>query len=452
MGNPPAASAGRGAFAYTMEGPRVPPARSQVPADMSDFTQHNRPIQITVEGVPEDGIAVTAFNGTETLSRLFRHTCELSVPHASPLEFGQLLGKAVVVSVFQEADQWRYVRSLFCRVTETGRDDRFALYEAELVPPLWLLTRNRRSRLFQHQTTEEIIREVVGKLYDLGSAFKLEGTYHPRNVCAQYHESDFDFFSRLLEEEGWYYYFTFTEDRHDIVIADNPRGHVPVPVNAEIKFQSVDIADDVGRVITWTKTQELRTASFTLTDHSFEMPPNTLEVVETLSGSVAAGTVSHPVLADGDPAFDATAHPGGYVRWRDGVAPGGADRPDDLKHVFDDNKRIVRVRAEEHLAGAIEVAAASTCSQLTPGHTFTLTEHPDANGEYLITTVRHRGQFGAAMSGTGGSEYTNTFTCIPAGVTYRPPRETRKPTIHGTQTAVVVGPTAPRSTRTSTGG
>ncbi len=439
MGNPPAASAGRVAFAYTIVGPRLPPARPQVPADMSDFTQFNRPIQITVEGVPDDGVAITALSGGETLSRLSRYTCELSVPHASPVEFGQLLGRPVVVSVFQESDQWRYVRGLFCRVTETGRNDRFSLYEAELVPPLWLLTRNRRSRLFQHQTTEEVIREVVGKLYDLGDAFKLEGTYHPRNICAQYHESDFDFFSRLLEEEGWYYYFTDTEAAHGLVIADNPRGHLPVSVVADIEFAAVDAPADGGRITSWTKTQELRTASFTLTDHSFEMPPNTLEVVETLSGEVAAGTVSHPVLAAGDPPFDATDHPGGYVRWRDGIAPGGAERPDDLKHVFDDNKRLVRVRAEAELAGAVEIAGASTCSQLTPGHTFTLTEHPDANGEYLVTSVRHRGQFGSAMSGTGGSEYSNSFACIPAGVTYRPPRETRKPAIHGTQTAVVVG-------------
>ncbi len=406
---------------------------------MSDFTQHNRPIQITVEGVPEDGLAITAFRGTETLSRLFRHTCELSVPHASPLEFGKLLGKAVVVSVYQEADQWRYVRGLFCRVSEIGRNDRFALYEGELVPRLWLLTRNRRSRLFQHQTTEEVLREVIGQVYDVGDAFKLQGTYHPRNICAQYHESDFDFASRLMEEEGWYYYFTYTEDGDGIVISDNPRGHVPVPVSADLEFDAAGGAFDGGRVLRWTKTQALRTASFTLTDHSFEMPPNTLEAVELLSEPITAGTVTHPVLADGDPSFDATAHPGGYVKWRDGIAPGGAERPDDLKHVFDDNARLARVRAEEEISGAVEIAGTGTCSQLTPGHTFTLTGHPDADGEYLITGVRHAGQFGSAMSGTTRSDYSNSFTCIPAGVTFRPPRETGKPSIHGTQTALVVG-------------
>lgn len=408
---------------------------------MSDFQQHNRPIQISIDGVPEAGVAITGLTGSETMSRLFRYTCDLAVPVQSPVTFAQLLGKPVVVSIFQTAagEQWRYIRGLFNRVTETRRNDRFVEYSCELVPPLWLLTRNRRSRLFQHQTTEEVIREVVGKLYDLGEAFKLEGTYFPRNICAQYHESDFDFISRLLEEEGMYYYFKHSEDKHDIVISDNPRGHVPVPVASELKYFEVNMGADAGRVARWEKTQELRTGKFTLWDHSFEMPPNQLEVMEQLSGSISAGTVSHPVTTDGDDQYEIATQPGGYVRWRDGIAPGGAERPDDLQHVFEDNARLVKVRAEEELTGAIEIRGGSTYSQLTPGHSFTLTDHPDANGEYVVTGVRHNGVFGSSMSGTAQSEYSNTFTCIPAGVTFRPRRDTPKPVIRGTQTGVVVG-------------
>jgi type VI secretion system secreted protein VgrG len=36
--------------------------------------------------------------------------------------------------------------------------------------------------------------------------------------------------------------------------------------------------------------------------------------------------------------------------------------------------------------------------------------------------------------------YKNSFTCIPAEVSYRPQRSTPRPVVHGTQTAVVVGP------------
>jgi type VI secretion system secreted protein VgrG len=37
-------------------------------------------------------------------------------------------------------------------------------------------------------------------------------------------------------------------------------------------------------------------------------------------------------------------------------------------------------------------------------------------------------------------EYANSFSCLPAGLPFRPIRKTLRPTIPGTQTAVVVGP------------
>src|SRR5262249_24941892 len=41
---------------------------------------------------------------------------------------------------------------------------------------------------------------------------------------------------------------------------------------------------------------------------------------------------------------------------------------------------------------------------------------------------------------TMGFEYQNDFWCIPSELPFRPARVTEKPTIRGTQTAVVVGP------------
>ena len=43
-------------------------------------------------------------------------------------------------------------------------------------------------------------------------------------------------------------------------------------------------------------------------------------------------------------------------------------------------------------------------------------------------------------SAPAGEEYSNSFTCIPESVDYRPGRNASKPAIYGVQTAVVVGP------------
>jgi type VI secretion system secreted protein VgrG len=49
---------------------------------------------------------------------------------------------------------------------------------------------------------------------------------------------------------------------------------------------------------------------------------------------------------------------------------------------------------------------------------------------------------GSYVSGPADSQriYSNSFTCVPSNITFRPPRITRKPMIHGVQTALVVGP------------
>ena len=61
---------------------------------------------------------------------------------------------------------------------------------------------------------------------------------------------------------------------------------------------------------------------------------------------------------------------------------------------------------------------------------------------YAITSIEHTAiEPGAYETGEpADDDYSNTFTCIPDSVTFRPPRITAKPLIHGSQTAVVVGP------------
>lgn len=406
---------------------------------MSDTPQENRPLQIALPGVPDAGVVVTGFAGTEGVSRLFRFTVSLSVPVASPLTFAQLLGQPAVVSIKQKDDEWRAVRGVLSRAAQGGRSERFIRYTAELVPPLWLLTRTRRSRIFQHQTTEEIIRAVIGSLYDLSDAFRLRGTYFPRNYTAQYRETDFDFLSRLLEEEGIYYYFTHDQDNPGIVFADSPAGHADLPGTAELKFQP-DAGGSEGVVSEWVKYQELSTGRVTHTDHCFEMPSNRLEASAALPASFPAGAVTHTTDWPNAAALEAVDHPGGYARWRDGVGPGGEDRASDLQHLFDDNARLARMRSEEDLARSVRVTGKSTFSSITAGHKFALTGHPDADGEYVVTAVSHEAECAEAASAASPEfAYENRFECLPLAVPFRPARTTPRPFIRGTQTAVVVG-------------
>ena len=109
---------------------------------------------------------------------------------------------------------------------------------------------------------------------------------------------------------------------------------------------------------------------------------------------------------------------------------------------------------QQETTPALSISGRSTCRQFTAGHKFTLDRHFNANGAYVLTQVGHFATMGDTY--TAGSDttqiYENTFECIPAALPVRPARTTPRPTVEGTQTAVVVGNRAKRSSPTSTAG
>jgi type VI secretion system secreted protein VgrG len=405
------------------------------------MSQRNRPARVSIGSLNPDGYFLTAFGGVEAISRPYRFTLEVVAPADAPLRFEDVLGQPALVAIDQGVLglQTRFVHGVINRLTQGRQDNRFRFYRAELVPALWLLSRQFRSRIFQQQTTREIIEQVIGTLY--APRFNLEGEYFPRNYCVQYRETDLAFISRLMEEEGMYYYFAHSAAGHELVIADNPRGHDPVPVGATFRFQDASRAvPRDGRVTRWEKGQELRTGIVELSDHHFQFPTGQrLDITAFPLDAANVGTVEHKLtLATGEAAI--VDHPGGYARWRDGIDQGGTDRPDDPPHVFDDNSRIAMVRQEAEQARAIEIDADSTYCRLAAGHKFTLADHFDADGEYLATSVKHHCVCGVGDSGEAvGFEYGNRFACIPLILPFRPERSTPRPFIRGTQTATVVG-------------
>ena len=86
------------------------------------------------------------------------------------------------------------------------------------------------------------------------------------------------------------------------------------------------------------------------------------------------------------------------------------------------------------------IQGTSQCRQFTSGHKFTLERHFNANGAYVLTSVQHGCKKIATDRVSQAFAYSNSFTCIPLALPFRPPRVTAKPTVPGTQTAVVVGP------------
>ena len=414
---------------------------------MADNTQAGRPIRVSTP-LGADDLLLTAITGTEGVSQLFHFQLDLLRPkNKGAIAFDKVLGEVATVEMDLPDKKKRHFHGIVSRlsqgrIVQIGQDanDTFIQYRAEIVPQLWLLTKNAQSRIFQHVSVPDILKKVLA---GLTVTYDLQGRFQPRDYCVQYRESDFDFASRMMEEEGIFYFFKHTAGGHEMVVTNTPQGHPDLPVGKTIIYDDVAGGNrpDV-RITKWEKGQELRSGKVTLWDHCFELPHKHLEADKTIADTVTAGTVTHKLKVGDVPKLEQYDYPGRYASRFDGVDKSGGAQPAELQKIFDDNARTVGIRMQEEAAAALVIDGGSNCGQMTAGHKFTLDRHFDANGDYVLTRIEHTAQIPPTYRAgeAGAFEYTNQFHCVPATVPFRPARVTRRPTVHGSQTAVVVGP------------
>ena len=188
---------------------------------MADFTHKNRPIAVSTD-LGEDKLLLEQFTMSEGLSRPFHMSLTMLAQPDYTLPFEKLLGQNASVRLDIPGRDPRYFHGVVFRISEGMQDpfagDRrlnFIRYWAEVMPAFSKLTRNREQ---PHFPASERARYSQAKVLTGVDVTKddIKGTYDPRDYCVQYRETDFQFASRLMEEEGIFYYFKHAEKQpHD---------------------------------------------------------------------------------------------------------------------------------------------------------------------------------------------------------------------------------------------
>jgi type VI secretion system secreted protein VgrG len=387
-----------------------------------------------------DILLLRGLQGHEEISHLFGFHVDMVADQKDEVRFDQIIGQSVTVEMRLLDDSKRYFNGIVKRFSQGRRDETFVHFRAEIVPKLWLLSKKVRSRVFQHLTVPDILKLV---LVGFDISYDITGTYYERDYVVQYRESDFDFASRLMEEEGIYYFFKHSDGNHQMIVSDNTSKHPTVPGQSTAIYEEVfaEVRTDM-RVIAWEKIQELRSGECTLWDHTFELPTNHLEAKEKTIVAVPVGKVVHKLNLAND-ALEIYDYPGRYAQRFDGIDPSGGNRPSDIAHTFAERMRAVRLRMEQEEVLGIRIEGKSDCGQFTAGHKFTFQRHFDADAGYLLTRVEHDARdesYRSEESDVASFTYQNRFTCIPEALRFRPQRVTPVPVIAGMQTATVTGP------------
>ncbi|MBL8239997.1 MAG: type VI secretion system tip protein VgrG [Bryobacterales bacterium] len=411
---------------------------------MPQFTQETRLLELTTP-LGKDKLLIRSIDGMEGISELFSFRVEAFASNDTEIDFSKLVGQPICVRVLLDAVDAnapkRYFHGVCQTVTRGARGYTNTAYSLQAVPFFWLLTRTTQSRIFQQISVPDILKAV---LVGFTVTWELQGTYDKRDYCTQYRESDFDFACRLMEEEGICYYFKHEEANHVMVVADATTTHKELPHSPTLYYDP-DLAgvEDVAVVYAWEKSQTLRSGKTTLWDHSFELPHKSLEAQELIVETVQVGDITHKLKVGGNDKMELYDYPGGYAQRFDGVNTSGGDEAAALQKIFEDNKRTAKIRMQQEAVNSLNITGYTSYLGITPGFKFTFDRHYEDNDTYTLT----RSHFSIPqMGGYSGDDNLESppaeivFNCIPYVLQFRPQRVAQKPVIHGTQTAVVVGP------------
>ena len=366
----------------------------------------------------DDKFLLRSFSGYEAISQPFHFHLDM-LSEDSSIGFDDMMGKNVGFSVrLADTSKARYFNGYVSRFEQLPGEERLTRYHAEIVPWLWFLTLSADCRVFQNKTVPDIVKAVFDELGFTDYEQQLNGQYDPWDYCVQYRESAFNFVSRLLEQEGIFYFFKHENGKHTMVLADSPSAHQPCPDQARVMFERTTgrgalREEDV--VYSWRNANVMRTGKFAFTDYNFETPGTNLHA-----------EVASQINQGGNQKYEVYDYPGEYEKRGEGDS-------------------WAKRRIEEEEAGHAPIEGESDCRALFSGFKFELFGHErrDQNGSYVLTSVTHQGEEGGFYSGAGSeseSTYSNTFTAMAAATPYRPPRLTPKHLVNGVQTAVVVGP------------
>ncbi|HEX8604412.1 MAG TPA: type VI secretion system tip protein TssI/VgrG, partial [Pseudoduganella sp.] len=388
-------------------------------------TQANRPVTVTCP-LGADVLLFRRMQCSEALGRLFEWRVELASTRAD-IATGAVLGKELAVTLELEEGGKRHFHGIVTRFAYLGWRDGMPAWEAVVHPALWLLTRSSDCRIFQEQTALDIVKAVCadgayGGLVKI-DAGKLSSTPAKREFCVQYRESDFEFVSRLLEEEGIYYYFRHEAAAHTMVLADSYGAHAGTAGYATLPFwdeQGGGRAPQKSVTRMWP-AGAVQSAEYALNDYDFEQP-----AAIRSGGLLVKSAIAAPFTSQRFRQYD---YPGRYR-----TAAAGDAR--------------ARARMEALHGQGEQVDGATNARGICAGALFKLAEHPraDQNREFLVTAteIEFASPVYASSSGGGAArEGTFEFSCAFKATgkehSYRPPRMAGKPFVHGPQTAIVVG-------------
>ena len=171
-------------------------------------------------------------------------------------------------------------------------------YELTLVPPHWLLTRSRSTRIFQGRTAAQIAEDVLSG--DRQSSVVKPSLPAPEqrlrklpvhDYRVQYDETDHGFLFRVLSEEGIASFFDHATGAW--VLCDDTGGGA-LSLAESIPFDPSNLTPGGPAVLRWCEIADVETGAVARRDFDFEKPLFKLEALAPAPGMTLAENEASP--------------------------------------------------------------------------------------------------------------------------------------------------------------
>jgi type VI secretion system secreted protein VgrG len=441
--------------------------------------KQNRTLHVRCDALPtllnRPALTAVRLTGEEGVNSLFRYELVMATAEAMDrhlrslandhrdvfLDPDKLIGQALTIDIeLAPAPDWRpdadrrrdpdpATRQISGVITEAcflRREGRRSLYRFTLQPWLHAATLNQNCRIFQDLTAREILQQLLNA-YTGSVRFQLFDSLPKRDFQVQYQESDFTFFSRLCEEWGLSYHFLHADDQHTLVLRDRWLSNPPNPGHAwrDLEFHAPGHRFDSEYLHTLVTTSRMSSGDYVGSDYDYQT---------SHFGATIAWCGDRKILPNAGPEifdFQGQAH----------YAQAGTDVSAHSVQWADEGRQLAYLRMDALRCERLRAHGAGHLRGMVPGHSFSLTKHPDraCNRDYLILHTRldmqetlqesHPTPLGGretfADETRPGQHHSIEVEMVlhPLGdntTSYRPPACTPRPLIHGVQMARVVGP------------
>ncbi len=382
-------------------------------------TQKHAPVSVHCK-LGDERILLAGLTWTERLGNSFDAELQLLSEDAN-IDLASLLKQPIAVRIERPGGSSLWLHGFVSRLESLGPSMRLHRYRAHLTSSIGLLKHTGGCRIFQDFNVLDIVKKLFSE-HGMSGQLEIRTTqsYPVRSYCVQYGESNSQFIHRLIEEEGLYYFFEYSENKHTMVLLDDVSGHRLSPGHTSVEYREVIPHGQDEYLSNFESAKEFGTGLVSLNDYDFEKPRSPLIVKQKSLG------------IDSD--FEWYDFPGRYTE-------------------SDHGQRLARVRLEAEEAGRSWIRLTGNCRGLRCGQLFHLKDHSleAANTQYLVTSA-HLTLAAPSLQSNDPSEFqcSVSVTCQPTKIPYRSPQLSVRPAMRGPHVATVCGKAGKRFGQTNT--